>query len=151
MAIQTVGVIGAGTMGNGIAHVFARTGHHVILCDVEQRFLDRALVTAHALGFSQGASTVSRWVALGKAKIDRLILWGGEFPPDLDLTLDTTLGRLRAARLALVYGRSDEYITPKVVSGMVERLRQHGIPYAEIPFDGGHELDEAVLRELAAS
>ena len=43
MAIQTVGVIGAGTMGNGIAHVFARTGHHVILCDVEQRFLDRAL------------------------------------------------------------------------------------------------------------
>src|SRR5204862_202573 len=71
-------------------------------------FLDRALVTAHALGFSQGASTVSRWVALGKAKIDRLILWGGEFPPDLDLTLDTTVGRLRAARLALVYGRSDE-------------------------------------------
>src|SRR6266516_6229770 len=70
--------------------------------------LDRALVTAHALGFSQGASTVSRWVALGKAKIDRLILWGGEFPPDLDLTLDTTVGRLRAARLALVYGRSDE-------------------------------------------
>src|SRR2546430_6086786 len=114
-------------------------------------FLDRALGTAHALGFSQGASTVSRWVALGKAKIDRLILWGGEFPPDLDLTLDTTLGRLRAARLALVYGRSDEDITPKAVQAVTTRLRQHGIPYEEIPFDGGHELDEAVLRELAAS
>ena len=45
MAIQTVGVIGAGTMGNGIAHVFARNGYQVILCDVEQKFLDRALAT----------------------------------------------------------------------------------------------------------
>ena len=65
--------------------------------------LDRAGVTVHALGYSQGASTVSRWAALGKAKIDRLTLWGGEFPPDLDLTLDSTVGRLRAAHLKLVY------------------------------------------------
>ena len=41
MANQRVGVIGAGTMGNGIAHVFARKRLSVILCDVEQRFLDR--------------------------------------------------------------------------------------------------------------
>ena len=43
--IQTVGVIGAGTMGSGIAHVFARSGFNVLLCDVEQRFLDRALAS----------------------------------------------------------------------------------------------------------
>ena len=43
--IKTVAVLGAGTMGNGIAHVFARVGFHVILRDVEQRFLDRALET----------------------------------------------------------------------------------------------------------
>ena len=45
MAIQRVGIIGAGTMGNGIAHVFARSGFEVVLCDVEQRFLDRGLET----------------------------------------------------------------------------------------------------------
>src|ERR1017187_1375670 len=45
MEIQRVGVVGAGTMGNGIAHVFARTGDNVVLCDVEQRFLDGALQT----------------------------------------------------------------------------------------------------------
>jgi 3-hydroxybutyryl-CoA dehydrogenase len=44
-AIKTVAVLGAGTMGNGIAHVFARAGYQVILRDVEQRFLDRALET----------------------------------------------------------------------------------------------------------
>ena len=45
MNIQRVGVVGAGTMGNGIAHVFARSGYAVVLCDVEQRFLDRGLDT----------------------------------------------------------------------------------------------------------
>ena len=43
MQIQHVGVVGAGTMGNGIAHVLARSGYAVTLCDVEQRFLDRAI------------------------------------------------------------------------------------------------------------
>jgi 3-hydroxybutyryl-CoA dehydrogenase len=41
--IKTVGVVGAGTMGCGIAHVFARAGFSVVLCDVDQRLLDRAL------------------------------------------------------------------------------------------------------------
>jgi 3-hydroxybutyryl-CoA dehydrogenase len=45
MEIKRVGIIGAGTMGNGIAHVFARSGYEVVLCDVEQRFLDRGLAT----------------------------------------------------------------------------------------------------------
>jgi 3-hydroxybutyryl-CoA dehydrogenase len=43
--IKTIGVLGAGTMGNGIAHVFARSGYTVILRDVEKRFLDHGLET----------------------------------------------------------------------------------------------------------
>src|SRR2546426_9598987 len=45
MEIKRIGVVGAGTMGNGIAHVFARSGYSVVLCDVGQRFLDRGLET----------------------------------------------------------------------------------------------------------
>jgi 3-hydroxybutyryl-CoA dehydrogenase len=56
--IQIVGVIGAGTMGSGIAHVFARAGLRVLLCDVEQRFLDRAL--------AQIRTNLGREVARGK-------------------------------------------------------------------------------------
>jgi 3-hydroxybutyryl-CoA dehydrogenase len=44
-AIRTVAVLGAGTMGNGIAHVFARGEYNVILRDVETRFLESALDT----------------------------------------------------------------------------------------------------------
>ena len=56
--IQTVGIAGAGTMGSGIAHVFARSGMRVILCDVEQNLLDRAL--------SQIRANLGREAAKGK-------------------------------------------------------------------------------------
>lgn len=45
MSLQQVTVIGAGTMGNGIAHVFAQTGFKVTLVDVQQSQLDKALLT----------------------------------------------------------------------------------------------------------
>jgi 3-hydroxybutyryl-CoA dehydrogenase len=62
MAIQRVGVIGAGTMGNGIAHVFARSGFEIALCDIEQRFLDRSLATI--------AKNLDREVAKSKITAD---------------------------------------------------------------------------------
>ena len=43
--IKRVAVIGCGTMGNGIAQVFAKTGYDVDLIDIEQEFLDKALET----------------------------------------------------------------------------------------------------------
>ena len=45
MEIRKVGVVGAGTMGNGIAHVFAKNGFDVTLCEVAQQFLDRGLAS----------------------------------------------------------------------------------------------------------
>jgi len=62
MHVERVGVVGAGTMGNGIAHVFARSGCQVTLCDVEQRFLDRALETI--------ARNLAREVAKNKITAD---------------------------------------------------------------------------------
>jgi len=45
MAIQKVGVCGSGTMGNGIAHVFAATGFQVVMRDVKTEFVERGLNT----------------------------------------------------------------------------------------------------------
>lgn len=44
-SVKNVAVIGAGTMGNGIAHVFAQHGFSVVLCDIKPEFVDRALKT----------------------------------------------------------------------------------------------------------
>lgn len=43
--MKNITVIGAGTMGNGIAHVFAMNGYHVALADVSQKALDKGLAT----------------------------------------------------------------------------------------------------------
>jgi 3-hydroxybutyryl-CoA dehydrogenase len=56
--IGRVGVVGAGTMGNGIAHVFARSGFPVVLAEVDQSALDR--------GFSTVEKNLAREVAKGK-------------------------------------------------------------------------------------
>ena len=45
MSIRNVGIIGSGTMGNGIAHVFAQSGYEVILMDIQQAFLEKGIAT----------------------------------------------------------------------------------------------------------
>src|SRR5206468_10461095 len=61
-AIETFAVIGAGTMGNGIAHVAARSGFKVILHDIDQRLLDHAVSTI--------AKNLDREVATSKISAD---------------------------------------------------------------------------------
>ncbi len=45
MSIKTIGVVGAGTMGNGIGHAAAQSGHQVILVDLETSFVERGMKT----------------------------------------------------------------------------------------------------------
>jgi 3-hydroxybutyryl-CoA dehydrogenase len=76
MNIQTVGVLGAGTMGNGIAHVFAKSGYKVLLRDVEQRFLDRGLDTI--------AKNLEREVAKNKITAEQRTQALANIQPGLD-------------------------------------------------------------------
>jgi predicted esterase len=110
----------------------------------------RSAVSVQVVAFSQGAATGARWVALGTAALDRLVLWGGEVPPDLPLDREDVRSRLAQARLTLVAGMRDEYVTAKVVARDTERLAAARVPHRVVGFDGGHRIDEGVLRQLAA-
>lgn len=71
MDIKTVGVIGAGQMGNGIAHVFALAGYDVLLNDIDRAALDSALSQVEA-NLSRQVSREKISEADAKAAMDRI-------------------------------------------------------------------------------
>jgi predicted esterase len=108
----------------------------------------RARARVTVLGFSQGVATVCRWLVKGAARADRVVLWGGKMPADMFPL--AAASPLRAATLTLVVGASDEYVTPLIVADQEARLREARLAYEVRRFDGGHTLDEGVLRALAS-
>lgn len=48
MAMQTIGVAGAGQMGNGIAQVFAQAGYQILMQDITSAFAAKGLATSDA-------------------------------------------------------------------------------------------------------
>lgn len=105
--IRRVGVIGAGTMGNGIAHVFARSGYDVLLCEVEQRFLDRGMETLR--------KNLEREVAKGKIG-----------PEAMQSALQRITGVLDRNRLAdcdfVIEAATEKFETKKVIFVDLDRI-----------------------------
>ncbi|MSR06521.1 MAG: phospholipase [Gemmatimonadetes bacterium] len=101
----------------------------------------------HVLGFSQGTATVSRWVVQGRARVDRLVLWGGPFAPEADFT--ASHDRLARIELVLVIGSEDHYVTPKVRAAEEQRLHDAGLSFRVVEYAGGHEIDPGALGALA--
>ena len=99
------------------------------------------------LGFSQGVSTVCRWLARGRVRADRVILWAGSLPPELDLG-DAALF-LRHVEVALVAGDADTIVPAAVVEAQAAALRAAGIACTLHRFAGGHAIDAGTLRALA--
>lgn len=99
------------------------------------------------VGFSQGAAAACRWAALGRTRLERLVLWGSGVPPDLDLA--QAQGRLRAMRVHLVRGERDEVWHASRLADDARRLAEHGVAHDCRAFDGAHELRGDVLRHLA--
>jgi hypothetical protein len=113
-------------------------------------YVDRAhrVVGASWMTREDRRAAAARWVAAGRARAERLILWGGEVPPDVDLDNAALAARLAHLRLTLVAGRQDDYITDKILERDGERLRRAGVPFTVVRFAGGHVIDERVLREI---
>ncbi len=106
-----------------------------------------AIAPLTVLGFSQGAHTVCRWLAAGEAAVERIILWGAYLPDDLDLERGPE--RLGSAELILVRGLLDHFISDEAHVVQEKRLEELGIPFKTITHPGGHELDPALIRQIA--
>ena len=99
-----------------------------------------------AIGFSQGAATVTRWLMDGEIHADRLILWAGILPFDLDLeNASQHLGELDRI---CVYGTKDPYLTDKKMDEMTDLAGRTNLSFTYLNFEGGHDIDQELLTGL---
>lgn len=98
-----------------------------------------------ALGFSQGAAAAARWAAQGATSLDRLVLWGGSLPPDVDPAHWRSAPR---EGVRLVWGEQDPYFDPARLRADEERLRRADVAFETVLYPGGHRVSRRVLVRL---
>lgn len=98
------------------------------------------------LGFSQGTATACRWISKGSSRIDRLILWGGGIPQDVDLLSVKEL--FNSIGLTIVLGDKDEFISEEQLMKEIKRLNEIKLNHKIHRFNGKHEIKAGVLRQL---
>lgn len=108
--------------------------------------IPRNQVKVHLLGFSQGAATVSRWIAEGEVTLNSWILWGGLFPHDLDFSIN--YDKLQQAPTFLLYGDDDPFRDDQKLKERHEIVDNAGLQYEHIEFKGGHEIPPEALEYL---
>ncbi|GAB2782597.1 esterase [Hymenobacter latericoloratus] len=103
-------------------------------------------VAVTVLGFSQGAATVSRWLAQAPFRPAHLVLWAGAFPPDMDFAVASQL--LQRLPVTLVCGTEDEFVSEEALQKQLQFFRAMQIEPRLIRFEGKHTLHAAALTEL---
>lgn len=100
----------------------------------------------NVLGFSQGVATLCRWAVLGNTAIDRMVVWGGSMPPEIEA--DTLRRRWASIHIDLVHGEQDPVVSGEVLERNGSLLRSAGLTFRSHTFDGGHALDGLLLDRL---
>jgi len=108
---------------------------------------DPEAVRITALGFSQGTATACRWALMGESIVHRLVLWGGDFPMDIDW--ETGRERLKNMDVQLVWGKDDPYIKQANVQQHTGLLKRHGVNFKIKIFNGQHEIEPNTLKTIA--
>lgn len=111
--------------------------------------LDRSAVSVTVLGFSQGGATANRWVTRGRARADRLVMWGALLASDSDLNQAATF--FRDVKLTIVHGLRDQFIEEGMLENYEKLLREKGVPFELVTFDGGHRMDRDTLKLLTGN
>lgn len=95
------------------------------------------------LGFSQGAATATRWSIEGNPVFNRLIVWAGILPPDMNF--EKAHEKLKDKKIIEVFGKTDPYLTDERLKEVTSLNARLNINPTRIEFDGGHEINQEVL------
>lgn len=106
-------------------------------------------IPLRVLGFSQGVATGCRWLCLGTSRAERLVLWGGNMPPELSQA--TLAERFRSTDVHLVHGEKDPLVPLESLAASEARLRAANVPRSTHRFDGAHALNKILLQRLVTA
>jgi predicted esterase len=98
----------------------------------------------NALGFSQGAATLSRWLSLGKAKVDKAVFWTGAVAHDVDFS---KAENLKQTEIHQVFATNDKYYDMKFPAQQEAIMVKAGINAKSHIFNGGHEVNFQLMKE----
>jgi len=98
------------------------------------------------VGFSQGSATATRWAIQGNLRFDKLILWSGLFPPDMDFTAGHE--KLKDKKSYLVVGKNDPFLNEARMLEFDQLASKIGVQPQKIYFEGKHEISEVVFPQL---
>ena len=104
-------------------------------------------VPTTVLAFSQGVATACRWIAYGRLRPRRLVLWADYVPPDLDM--EVARDALADTELVIVRGTKDPALRDDLQAREQASLDAAGISYRSVSYRGGHDIHAETLRELA--
>jgi predicted esterase len=106
-------------------------------------------INIHVLGFSQGVPAACRWVADGEIKFDKLILWAGIFPPDMNTDFQFTADHLlKDKQTYIVYGNQDPFLKEEHLEE-IKTFEKIKPDLKVLIFEGKHELNGSVLKEIS--
>lgn len=97
--------------------------------------------------FSQGCATVCRWAVEGRPSFDRLILWAGLFPPDMNFSKGHQI--LSTKENYMVIGDQDPFLTPERLNEFDQLATKLDIQPTKLTFPGKHELNLELMQQLA--
>ena len=98
------------------------------------------------LGFSQGGTTLWRWIHKSKPDFDVFINWAGWIPEDIDLkSLNPYLAN---KKLIYVYGHQDQYLTEDRLRMGNQIIERNELDIEKITFDGPHRIDSLELEKI---
>lgn len=98
------------------------------------------------LGFSQGASTATRWIFRKDISYEKLILWGGFLAHEIDKAKVEQY--FSGDNVYLVYGQNDPFVGPEVTKNIERKITKLHLNPHVITFDGMHEIDSATLLRI---
>jgi predicted esterase len=96
------------------------------------------------LGFSQGASTLARWISKSKFTPTTIIFYAGVFPPDLELSFADNVWK--TSKTIVLIGSNDEFYDPQQFINTFKPLESINPAIEFVTFDGKHEIIPEILR-----